>query len=325
MAILLCLSCTSVLKINAATILTENKIVIQDGYDYELWKSDNIDDTSMTLNEGGTFSCEWNDANIVCFKKGITNPYYSNSDISNVCVDYECTYDLSGNSHLGVYGGGISKNKIALQFYIIDNWEWEHFFLEGKPVATINVDDGTYDVYLIRTKTQASEKIADSLAPAIQYWSVRADKRTSGTISVSEHIREWEKLDMGIQSIYDVSFLFEAYRGSGNAEITKAIVSGFSRNSTTTSAEESTTTAGAIVSSVLESGTLYGDVNCDNIVTPSDILPLIGHFLGAPLTGQAKLNADVVYDGVISVTDLATLKQHSVGDKVTLGSSAPVV
>ena len=65
---------------------------------------------------------------------------------------------------------------------------------------------------------------------------------------------------------------------------------------------------------------LYGDINLDGLVTGSDVIPFIYHFLGKELTGQALLNADVLVNGELEVTDLATLKQYCLGDKVKLGT-----
>ena len=67
--------------------------------------------------------------------------------------------------------------------------------------------------------------------------------------------------------------------------------------------------------------TIYGDVNCDGLVTGADLIPFMGNFLGKKLTGQALLNADVLYDGEVDLRDLSTLKQFCVGDKIVLGPS----
>lgn len=70
----------------AATTLYDNKTGNQDGYDYELWKD--YGTTSMTLNSGGTFSCQWSDIGNALFRKGIkfdcTKTY---SQIGAITVD----------------------------------------------------------------------------------------------------------------------------------------------------------------------------------------------------------------------------------------------
>ncbi|QXG62908.1 glycoside hydrolase family 11 protein, partial [Bacillus spizizenii] len=38
-----------------------------------------------------------------------------------------------------------------------------------------------------------------------QYWSVRQTKRTSGTVSVSEHFKKWESLGMPMGKMYETA------------------------------------------------------------------------------------------------------------------------
>lgn len=50
-----------------------------------------------------------------------------------------------------------------------------------------------------------------------QYFSVRVDKRTEGTITLSDHFKAWEMpgLDMN-GKMYKVSLCVEGFNGSGN-------------------------------------------------------------------------------------------------------------
>ena len=61
---------------------------------------------------------------------------------------------------------------------------------------------------------------------------------------------------------------------------------------------------------------VYGDVNLDREVTGNDVIVFMNHFIGKPLTGNALQNADVIPDGEVTVSDLATVKQFCVGDNV---------
>lgn len=55
-------------QVQAARTIYDNEIGTQDGYSYELWKD--YGTTSMTLNAGGTFSCQWSDIGNALFRKG---------------------------------------------------------------------------------------------------------------------------------------------------------------------------------------------------------------------------------------------------------------
>ena len=54
-----------------------------------------------------------------------------------------------------------------------------------------------------------------------QYWSVRTSKRTSGTISVTEHFKAWESLGMPMGKIYETALNVEGYQSNGWADVYK--------------------------------------------------------------------------------------------------------
>ena len=65
---------SSAVTTESPTLSLEGKVYSQntkgnsDGYDYELWKD--TGDTSFTVSEGGTFTCEWENINNALFRKG---------------------------------------------------------------------------------------------------------------------------------------------------------------------------------------------------------------------------------------------------------------
>lgn len=214
LALVLCLviSAPSIVA-QAATTIYNEKTGQEDGYDYALWKD--YGDTSMTLNGGGTFSCWWDNIGNALFRKGKTfDCTKTYSQIGNISIDYGCYYQPNGNSYLCVYGW--SRNPLV-EYYIVDSWgTWRPPGSSSK--GQIYVDGGTYDVY---ETTRYNQPSIDGNTTFKQYWSVRTSKRTSGTISVTEHFKKWESLGMNMGKLYEVALNVEGYQSSGYADVYK--------------------------------------------------------------------------------------------------------
>ena len=197
----------------AATTIYNEKTGVEDGYDYALWKD--YGDTSMTLNGGGNFSCWWDNIGNALFRKGKTfDCTKTYSQIGNISIDYGCYYQPKGNSYLCVYGW--SRNPLV-EYYIVDSWgTWRPPGASSK--GQITVDGGTYDVY---ETTRYNQPSIDGNTTFKQYWSVRTSKRTSGTISVTEHFKKWESLGMPMGKLYEVALNVEGYQSSGYADVYK--------------------------------------------------------------------------------------------------------
>ncbi|SDI36259.1 Peptidoglycan/xylan/chitin deacetylase, PgdA/CDA1 family [Pseudobutyrivibrio sp. 49] len=201
------------MTVHAADTIYNNKTGTQDGYDYELWKDSG--NTSMTLNAGGTFDCSWSNINNALFRKGkkfdSTQTY---QQIGNITFDYGCDYRPNGNSYLCVYGWTVDP---LVEYYIVDSWgTWRP--PGGTPKGQIQVDGGTYDVYET-TRYNAPSIQGDTTFK--QYFSVRTSKRTSGTISVSEHFKAWENMGMRCGKLYEAALNIEGYQSSGSASVYK--------------------------------------------------------------------------------------------------------
>ncbi|OUZ06123.1 glycoside hydrolase family 11 protein, partial [Bacillus pumilus] len=86
----------------------------------------------------------------------------------------------------------------------------------GTYKGSFYADGGTYDIYETLRVNQPSI-IGD--ATFKQYWSVRQTKRTSGTVSVSQHFRKWESLGMPMGKMYETALTVEGYRSNGSANV----------------------------------------------------------------------------------------------------------
>ena len=213
LSLLICVVMLPISNVSAATILTENKTGSEDGYDYELWKDNGT--TSMTLTGGGTFSCSWSNINNALFRKGVkfdsTKTY---QEIGNITVDFESDYNPNGNSYLCVYGWTRSP---LVEYYIVESWgSWRPPGASSK--GTVSIDGGVYDIYETTRENQPS---IDGTATFQQYWSVRQDKRSSGTINVGAHFAAWEDMGMPMGKLYEAALTVEGYQSSGSAVVSK--------------------------------------------------------------------------------------------------------
>jgi len=208
--------------VNGFTI-DSNERGSEDGYDYEFWKN-NTASGKMTIGDEGTFSCEWHSnsgSSNILFRNG---KRFGNSrthkQVGNITITYAAKYNPYGLSYLSVYGW--TQNPLV-EYYIVDNYHGDyHPGRSGTKKGTFTIEgEGTYDVY---TRPMYSQ-------PAIagpgrydftQYISVRTEKRSSGTISVSRHFEEWQKLGMDMSgTLYEAMMKVEGYGSSGKAIITE--------------------------------------------------------------------------------------------------------
>ena len=244
LAVAMCYTFTiPAVNVQAATTLTNNATGTIDGYNYELWKDSGT--TSMTLNGGGKFSCSWNNINNALFRIGkkfdSTKTY---QQLGNISVNYGCNYQPNGNSYLCVYGWTKSP---LVEYYIVESWgSWRPPGATSK--GTITVDGGTYDIY---QTTRTNQPSIEGTATFQQYWSVRTSKRTSGTISVSQHFNAWANKGMSLGKMYECSLTVEGYQSSGSADVYSNTIT-IGGSSSPTSAPTPTPTSGGSTGSRIE-------------------------------------------------------------------------
>ena len=198
--------------INTKT-LTGNSQGTIDGLDYELWKD--YGNTSMELLGGGKFKCHWDSINNALFRIGkkwdCTKMWY---ELGEVTIDYTVDYKPNGNSYLCVYGWTRSP---LIEYYIVESWgSWRP--PGGTSQGVISVDGGSYDVYVTDRINQPS---IDGDTTFKQFWSVRTTKKTTGTVTVTKHFENWEKMGLKLGKMYEASLNIEGYQSSGDATVTK--------------------------------------------------------------------------------------------------------
>lgn len=134
-------------------VVTENELGTRDGYDYELWKDSST--MEMTLEGGGTFTCNWSGINNALFRIGKKfDSTQTWQQIGTITLDYGADYYPVGNSYLCVYGW---TREPLVEYYVVQSWgTWRPPGAEA--IATVEIGDSTYDIYKTQRVNQPSIK-----------------------------------------------------------------------------------------------------------------------------------------------------------------------
>ncbi|MGD9211170.1 MAG: glycoside hydrolase family 11 protein [Desulfobacteraceae bacterium] len=184
--------------------ICDNQVGTHDGFTYEYWKDSGSG--CMTLGSGGTFEVDWSGINNLLARTGMR------PGSMNQVVTYEADYQPNGNSYLCIYGWTTNP---LVEYYIVESYgSWKPPGATAK--GTIDVDGGTYEIF---ETTRTNQPSIEGTATFQQYWSVRTEKRTSGTVHVGEHFDAWQGMGMNMGSLYEVSMTVEGYQSSGYANV----------------------------------------------------------------------------------------------------------
>ncbi|MDA3883554.1 MAG: glycoside hydrolase family 11 protein [Bacteroidales bacterium] len=196
-----------------AQTITANTQATHDGFFYSFWTENPNDGASMTLGPDGNYSTTWNNTFNFTAGKG----WAVGSPDRVVC--FEGTYDGGSNGFLALYGW---TQDPLIEYYVCEkhgDWEPPGNTSGVEYYGTYTSDGGTYKVY---TGYRENKPSIIGTASFQQYWSVREEQRSSGTITFANHIAAWEQLGgMQMGTTWDYQIMeSEGYNSSGSSNIT---------------------------------------------------------------------------------------------------------
>ncbi|OUM62687.1 family 11 glycoside hydrolase, partial [Piromyces sp. E2] len=203
-----------------------NKVGSINGIGYELWSDSGSN--SATFYSDGSFSCKFQNAKDYLCRTGLSfDSTQTYSQIGHMYADFKLIKQNIQNvdySYVGIYGWTRSP---LVEFYIVDNWLSQYRpgdWVGNKKHGDFMIDGAMYTVY----ENDRYGPSIDGDTQFKQYFSIRQQARDCGTIDITAHFQQWEKLGMRMGKMHEAKVLGEAgsngYGTSGTADFPYAKV-----------------------------------------------------------------------------------------------------
>ena len=200
---------------------SQYKGVDEDGYDYEIWYDKGSGGSgSMTLGKGGAFTTEWDvrkpQGSLISQSGKYFNRNKKATDYFKIEFDYDVDFSAgeAGNAQFGIYGWMTDP---LVEYYVIEDWKnWRP--TNPAQTRTVVIDGSEYEIF---SQSVTGPCILGDMRTFKRYYSVRKNPRKSGTVTLSDHFKAWEKAGFEIGKLYQASLSVDAWESAGKIDVKK--------------------------------------------------------------------------------------------------------
>jgi len=208
--------CSNAKHSGTSTVVNSNKVGNIGNVGYELWADSGSN--SATFYSDGSFSCSFRSAKDYLCRAGLSfDSTKTHDQIGHIYADFKLVKQNIQNvdySYVGIYGW--TRNPLV-EFYVVDNWLSQYRpgdWVGNKKHGDFTIDGARYTVY----ENSRYGPSIDGNTQFKQYFSIRQQARDCGTIDITAHFQQWEKLGMKLGKMHEAKVLGEAgSTGSGTS------------------------------------------------------------------------------------------------------------
>ncbi len=292
---------------------------------YEIWFDSG--NNSATFYSDGSISCSFSNASDYLCRSGLSfNSDKTYTQLGQMYADFKVTISNTSNvgySYIGIYGWTKSP---LIEYYIVDNWgsQYRPGSWVGTSKGTFTIDGAQYDVF---TNVRNNAPSIEGNTTFTQYFSIRKEARSCGTIDITAHFKKWAELGMTLGNMYEAKVLGEAGTVNGGASgqfdfpYAKVYIGGTSSSSSVVTPSSSSAETQSSSSSDAESSSSTTAIT--TAITPVatsgsfQVFNMLGNFIGKIEVQNGASISDVLFakfgqPGVYMVKQGAIVKSISV-------------